>query len=459
MTKHFSNDFLWGNSVSSMQTEGAWNLDGKGLSVYDVKEATSNTSDWKVATDVYHRYEEDIRLMKEMGMNCYRFSISWSRIFPNGDGEVNEDGIAFYEKLIDTLRAYDIEPMICLYHFDMPLHLASEYQGFASRYVMDAFVNYGSLVIDRFKDRVKYWLTFNEQNVFGWSVDHGGCTLPVSEKLIYQVNHHVLMAHAKVVNYLRKVAPECQIGGMIATQLFYPASSQPEDEMAAKLVDESMNQFFLEVFTHGQYPTFMLNYFQQKDCYPQMHNSDLEELEESTCDFLAFSYYASGTISAEDIHEETPLYQYLDLGKRKNPYLTETEWGWQIDPVGFKYILIDMHNRYKLPIFPIENGIGVQETQPENDIIYDDYRIEYHRNHIKEMQKAIDFGVHCIGYLGWGLIDILSSKGEMKKRYGMVYVNRGEHELRDLRRIPKKSFYWMQQVTESNGSSIDNIDI
>lgn len=448
--------FLWGNSVSSMQTEGAWNEGGKGLSVYDVIKATDHTSDWKVATDTYHRYKVDIGLMKEMGFNCYRFSISWSRVFPSGDGKINEEGVRFYERMIDELLENGIEPMICLYHFDMPLNLAEKYNGFASRYVVDAFAAYGKAMIDRFKDKVTYWITFNEQNIFGSRVSIGGCTLPETEMLLYQINHHVFMAHAKVTNYLHEVAPNCQIGGMIAYRLNYPATTKPEDVLATKQVDDAHNQFYLDVFTNGKYPSFILTYFNNHNCMPEILETDDEELLRAKSDFLAFSYYASSMISAETLTEDTPLYQYDIAGKVDNPHLDATEWGWKIDPTGFRLILRDMYNRYQLPVFPIENGIGVKETLNVEGTVDDDYRIKYHRDHIIEMKKAIlDDGVDCMGYLGWGLIDILSSQGEMKKRYGMVYVNRGEHDLRDLKRIPKKSFYWMKRVTESNGEVLD----
>ena len=458
MVQKLRNDFLWGNSVSSMQTEGAWDQGGKGKSVYDIREATEFASDWKVATDSYNRYEEDFDWMNELGMNCYRFQISWSRVFPNGDGEINEEGVAFYERFIDALLERGIEPMICLYHFDMPLHLAENYNGFLSRDVVDAFVRYGKEMVDRFKGKVKYWITFNEQNIFGFSDAFrisGVMTGENTEKELYQLQHNTMMAHAEIANYIHETAPECEIGGMVAYSKVYPATPKPEDVFAAQKVDDFFNQFFLEAFTYGKYPAFMMTYLENHDLVPEMREDDLEVLAKLTSDWLSFSYYTSHVISAENITETTPIYRYLEVGKVSNSYLEATEWDWQIDPLGFRSILVDMHSRYHLPVFPIENGIGVIEELPEEGLIQDDYRISYHRDHFKAMKDAIFLdGVECIGYLGWGLIDILSSQGDMRKRYGVVYVNRENHDLKDLNRMPKKSFAWLQQVIKSNGENL-----
>lgn len=459
MGKKLRDDFLWGNSVSSMQTEGAWNEGGKGKSVYDIREASEFASDWKVATDSYHRYEEDFDWMNELGMNCYRFQISWSRVFPNGDGEINEEGVAFYERFIDALLERGIEPMICLYHFDMPLYLAETYNGFLSRDVVDAFVRYGKAMVDRFKGKVKYWITFNEQNIFGFSgafTIGGVMTGENTEKELYQLQHNTMMAHAEIANYIHETAPNSEIGGMVAYSKVYPATPKPEDVFAAQKLDDFFNQFFLEVFTYGKYPAFMTTYLENHGLTPDMREDDLEVLAKLTSDWLSFSYYASHVVSAENITETTPVYRYLEVGKIANEYLEATEWDWQIDPLGFRSILTDMYSRYHLPVFPIENGIGVIEELPEEGLVQDDYRISYHRDHFQAMKDAIFLdGVDCIGYLGWGLIDILSSQGDMRKRYGVVYVNRENHDLKDLKRIPKKSFAWLQKVIKSNGESLE----
>lgn len=462
MTHSLPEGFLWGNSVSSMQTEGAWNEGGKGKSVYDIREATEYASDWKVATDSYHRYEEDFDYMKEMGMNCYRFQISWSRVIPDGDGEVNEEGLAFYERFIDALLKRGIEPMICLYHFDMPLHLAETYDGFLSREVVDAFERYGKIIVDRFKEKVKYWITFNEQNIFGMKRAAfriaGVMNASYDEKKLYQIQHNTMVAHARIANYIHDTTDTCEIGGMITYNPWYPATSKPEDTLSATLMDDFWNQAFLYTFTHGEYPSYLTSYLEEHGWIPQMEDNDLKEIAQMKSDWLAFSYYASNVVDSTKIPAGTPISGY-GVGKIDNPHLDRTEWNWQIDPLAFRLMMRDMYARYRLPLFPIENGIGVIEELPESGLIEDDYRIDYHRQHIQAMKDAIiKDGVECFGYLGWGLIDILSSQGDMRKRYGMVYVNRENHDLKDLKRIPKKSFYWMKQVTASNGENLADID-
>lgn len=463
MTDSLPTGFLWGNSVSSMQTEGAWNEGGKGKSVYDIREATELASDWKVATDSYHRYEEDFDYMKQMGMNCYRFQISWSRIIPDGDGEINEEGLAFYDRFIDSLLERGIEPMICLYHFDMPLHLAEEYDGFLSRHVVDAFERYGKLLVDRYKDKVNYWITFNEQNLFGMERTAfriaGVLHTEYNEKNLYQIQHNTMVAHARIANYIHETAPKCEIGGMITYTPWYPASSKPEDALAAQLLNDFCNHFFLYTFTYGEYPAALTTYLKKHGWTPKMEENDLEELKSMTSDWIAFSYYASNVVDSDIIPEDAPVSSF-GQGKVDNPHLERTAWNWQIDPLAFRMMMREMYMRYQLPLFPIENGIGVIEELPENEYIEDDYRIDYHRQHIQAMKDAIvEDGVECLGYLGWGLIDILSSQGDMRKRYGMVYVNRENHDLKDLRRIPKKSFYWMKQVTATNGENLEDTHI
>jgi len=454
-------NFLWGNSVSSMQTEGAWDKGGKGLSVYDVREATEFSSDWKVATDSYNRYTEDFDLMKEMGMNCYRFQISWSRVNPQGNGDWNEEGIAFYDQFINELIARDIEPMICLYHFDMPLNLAQKYNGFLSREVVEAFNRYGEEMLKRFGHKVKYWITLNEQNLYSASnkaFKYAGY-LEGEQTLeeLYMISHNIMMAHTRFSNYLQANYPQCQVGGMLTYVEAYPLTSRPEDIFMARQVDEFFNHNLLEAFTNGRYSTEVLAFMKENNLDHVILEGDLEEMAQMRSDFLAFSYYASHAIDSTLVPDGTPVNDYWAVGFTKNPYVEATEgWGWQIDPLGFRNILTKLSNRYKLPLFPIENGIGVEEEWDGVNEIADDYRIAYHQAHIQAMKDAVAYdGVDVIGYLGWGLIDILSSQGDMRKRYGMVYVNRTNHDMRDLARVPKKSFYWMQQVTATNGDNLD----
>ncbi|OHY30495.1 6-phospho-beta-glucosidase [Streptococcus parauberis] len=449
--------FFWGNSVSSMQTEGGWNQGGKSLSVYDIREATDQLSDWHFANDNYNNYIEDFDYMKELGMNMYRFQISWSRVVKEGDGEFNEEGIAYYSQFIDDLLARGIEPMICLYHFDMPLHLAKDYNGFMSKYVKDAFIRYGKEMVDRFGDRVKYWITFNEQNIFhfreGFHIsgyDQGDESI----QDLYQIAHNVMICHAEIANYIHETT-DAKIGGMLAYSEVYPASPRPEDIKVAREWDEFVNQTLIECYVNGNYSRQHLAYAKANAIDLGIIDGEMESLAKLKSDFMSFSYYSSTTISAKNIPEGTPPNFYLDFGKEANPYLESTEWEWQIDPLGFRDVLNKLYQRYKVPVFPIENGIGVRETWDGENPIQDDYRIDYHKDHIKAMFDSMtEDGVEVIGYLGWGLIDILSSKGDMEKRYGLVYVNRSNHDLKDMKRVPKKSFDWFKNMIASNGSSV-----
>ncbi|AEF25153.1 glycoside hydrolase family 1 protein [Streptococcus parauberis] len=449
--------FFWGNSVSSMQTEGGWNQGGKSLSVYDIREATDQLSDWHFANDNYNNYIEDFDYMKELGMNMYRFQISWSRVVKEGDGEFNEEGIAYYSQFIDDLLARGIEPMICLYHFDMPLHLAKDYNGFMSKYVKDAFIRYGKEMVDRFGDRVKYWITFNEQNIFhfreGFHIsgyDQGDESI----QDLYQIAHNVMICHAEIANYIHETT-DAKIGGMLAYSEVYPASPRPEDIKVAREWDEFVNQTLIECYVNGNYSRQHLAYAKANAIDLGIIDGEMESLAKLKSDFMSFSYYSSTTISAKNIPEGTPPNFYLDFGKEANPYIESTEWEWQIDPLGFRDVLNKLYQRYKVPVFPIENGIGVRETWDGENPIQDDYRIDYHKDHIKAMFDSMtEDGVEVIGYLGWGLIDILSSKGDMEKRYGLVYVNRSNHDLKDMKRVPKKSFDWFKNMIASNGSSV-----
>lgn len=452
-------DFLWGNSVSSMQSEGAWAADGKGKSVYDIKPATKTTSDWNDGIDEYHRYAEDVALMQDMGMNCYRFQISWSRIFPNGDGQINLAGFDYYDHLIDALQAANIEPMICLYHFDMPLKLAQQHNGFVSRQVTDAFVNFAKVVIDRYGKQIKYWLSFNEQNgyLFEAGFENSGY-LAGNQTLeeLYTIANNTMVAHAQIANYLHANFPKDQIGGMLAYQEFYPATNHPEDVFAARKASEFINQNFVDAFVRGKYSNEVLCYLKNHDLLSTIQPGDLALIASHHNDFIALSYYYTVALDHTKLTDTTPPNFYMRDASVPNPYLESSEWGWQIDPLGFRNVLTKLSNETQLPIFPIENGIGVQEQiDANNPMIQDDYRIKYHQSHIQALCDAVNLdGANIIGYLCWGLIDIPSSKGDMRKRYGVVYVNRDNHDLKDLKRIPKASYYWLKQVIASNAENL-----
>lgn len=450
--------FYWGNSTSSMQTEGGWNENGKSPSVYDTRSATDTTSDWKVANDNFHSLTEDLDYMQELGMSMYRFQISWSRIIIDGDGKINPQGFEYYDNLVDELLKRNIEPMICLYHFDMPLHLAQEYNGFLSKKVTQAFINFGKIVIDHFKGKVKYWITFNEQNLYAQPGANqiAGVLDNHKESItdIYQISHNIMYAHAVLTKYIHE-SEAGQIGGMLAYAQAYPATSNPEDIFAVSQFKEFVNNNLLDAYVFGKYSDAFLKYISNNHLNVEMTEEELKAIAEQKNDFLSFSYYRTDTIDASRIPVGIAPNYYLEKGAVHNPYLRENEWHWTIDPLGFRLTLNELYQRYHLPVFPIENGIGLREEWDGVNPIQDDLRIKYHRNHILAMQAAInEDGVPIMGYLGWGLIDILSSSGNMDKRYGVVYVNRTNHDLRDMKRVPKKSFYWLKDVIQSNGKKL-----
>ena len=449
--------FFWGNSVSSMQTEGGWNEGGKSLSVYDIRKAGENTSDWHFANDNYHHYEEDMDRMKDLGMNMYRFQVSWSRVVKDGDGAFNEEGFAYYDKFIDALIARGITPMICLYHFDMPLHLAEEYKGFLSKKTVAAFIRYGKEVVRRFSPKVKYWITFNEQNLYSTDLAFtiaGAETSEKSEKDMAQITHNVMVCHAAIADYIHENT-DAKIGGMLAYSECYPLTCKPEDILAARTIDELYNYNLLDVFAYGRYSPMFEKYLENADFDIEITDEERKILSACTSDYLAFSYYQSTCADYAKIPSGTSPFLYGTYAMTKNPNLQASEWGWTIDPLGFRDVMNKIYSRYRIPVFPIENGIGVRETWDGKNMIEDDYRINYHRDHIKALKDTMNKdGVEVIGYLGWGLIDILSSQGDMEKRYGVVYVNRGNHDLRDMKRVPKKSYYWLKKVIASNGENL-----
>ena len=454
----FSKGFLWGGSVSSMQTEGAWNEDGKGLTVYDVQEKTKSGSDWKVAIDFYHRYKEDIALLAGMGFTAYRFSISWARIFPDGEGALNEKGLQFYERVIDELIRHHIEPIVCLYHFDMPLSLMKKYGGWYQRETLTAFQTYAEAVIRRFGTRVKYYIPFNEQNA---ALLVSQLQLPpdtpkkVKERHQATCMHHMFMASASVWHLARSFAPHAKVGGMVNYMPIYPSSPRPEDILAAQRADRSYNQQTLEVFTYGEYPRDLLYDWERTDTLPPIQPDDLNYLRQAKMDFLAHSYYQSMTIQAGEGGNGVEVLLKAFQNPKSNEYLKQTAWGWSIDPVGLRLTVKEIYNRYRLPVFTIECGIGVEETLNEAHTVEDDYRINYFREHLEQLKLAVEEdGVMLMGFLTWGPMDILSSQGEMKKRYGFIYVNRTDTDLGDLARYKKKSYEWFKNVIASNGECL-----
>lgn len=414
--------------------------------------------DWHVAIDEYHRYEEDLDLMKDMGMNMYRIHIAWSRVVPDGDGAFNEAGIAYYDRLINAMLARGIEPMINLYHFDMPLALAERENGFMSRHTVDAFVRFGEEMVRRFSDRVKYWITFNEHNLYFTDevfeisgYDHGERTLDD----MYRIFHHTMLAHARVANFVHANFPDVKIGGMLAHAAAYPATSKPNDVYATRKLNEFLNNNLYDAFVHGAYSREVMQYVANHDIQMDVLPEDAAVMAQMTADFLAFSYYRTDTLNADKIPAGTSPNRYLNYGGEQNRFLTANEWHWTIDPLGFRTLMSDVYSRYHVPVFPIENGIGLREMWDGEHEIADDTRIAYHRDHIQAMKDAMfEDGVDVLGYLGWGLIDIPSSHADMEKRYGFVFVNRTNHDLKDMKRVPKKSYHWFKKVMATNGDDL-----
>lgn len=459
MEQKMPDNFFWGNSTSSMQTEGGWNEGGKGLSVYDVRPATAESMDWHITIDNYHHFAEDFDLMKEMNMNMYRFQISWSRVCPDGDGDFNEEGIAFYSKMIDALLARGIEPMICLYHFDMPLALAEKYNGFISRHVKDAFVRYGKEMIRRFADRVKYWIVFNEHNLYfadGFEHYSGVLTKEQTVSDLYTVFHHTVLAHCELTAFIHGFDKTVKIGGMLAMTEIYPASPSPKDSLYLRKFDEFYNRNLCDVYAYGHYSPEVMTYIKNQEIDMGWQKSDEEILAKGVSDFISFSYYRSILLDAANLTENEVPNSYLTKGAKLNPQLPKNKWDWSVDPDGFRRTLTRLYNEFGLPVFPIENGIGQEEVWDGKNEIQDDLRIQYHHDHIQAMKDAMFIdGVKVMGYLGWGLIDIPSSSGNMNKRYGAVYVNRTNQDLLDLRRVPKKSFHWFKKVFANNGDKLE----
>jgi len=462
----FPENFLWGSSISAFQAEGAWDKDGKGLSVPDVISRKNNHlyADTSVASDFYHRYEDDIRLMAEAGLKSFRFSISWTRLYPQGDEALpNEKGLTFYNRLLDTLCRYGIEPIVTLYHFDLPWGLATRNNGWASRSCVDAFLKYARTCFETFGNRVRYWLTINEQNLlvrkdkmlFPCGEDGGS-----HERVRHQINHHMFLANALAIKLCRELLTQAKIGPTIAWLPSYPATAKPQDVLAAQYADNLYNYYMTDVYIKGDYPACYLKFLEEKGWLPEITDEDRTVLRNARPDFLAFNYYV--TFCAEmcpaDAHEDYTSILKLSVPGRfryvDNPFLTATEYGWQIDPMGFRKSLMDLYTRYGLPLMITENGIGTHDELTGDGHVHDTYRIEYLRGHLSEMKKAIAEGVEVISYNCWTFIDVVSSGNGFDKRYGLIYIDRTEQDPKALRRIRKDSFYFYQGVISANGANL-----
>lgn len=473
-------DFLWGGAVAAHQLEGAYNKGGKGISIADVmtggangvlREITDGIIPDKYypnheAVDFYGHYKEDIALFAEMGFKCFRTSIAWSRIFPMGDEELpNEEGLKFYDDMFDELHKYNIEPVITLSHFEMPYHLAKEYGGFMNRKVVDYFVHYALTVMERYKDKVKYWMTFNEINnqsnteadIFGWTCS--GVKFSEYEnpkQAMYQAVHHELIASALVVKRGHEINPNFQIGCMCSFVPFYPYSCDPNDVMTAALCMHE-RYYFSDVHVRGHYPAFAKKQWEREGIHINMQPEDEKILSEGKVDYLGFSYYMTNAVKADVSKNTASSMDGSSPNSVKNPYVKASDWGWQIDPVGLRYALVSLYERYEIPLFIVENGFGAIDVLEKDGSCNDDYRIAYLKAHIEEMEKAVELdGVELMGYTPWGCIDLVSfTTGELKKRYGFIYVDKNNDGTGTLKRSKKRSFDWYKQVIASNGENLN----
>lgn len=458
----FPSEFLWGGAIAANQVEGAFDHQGKGLSTADMlpkgilsphqprDQRQSTVKD--LAIDFYNRYPQDIALFNEMGFNCLRLSIAWTRIFPNGDElEPNEEGLAYYDRLFDELAKHNMTPFVTLSHYEMPYALVENYGGWGSRKVIDCFERYAKTVFTRYKDKVKLWLTFNEINMSLHAPFTGvGLKEDASEADIYQAIHHQLVANAKAVNLCHQIIPDAKIGNMLLGAINYPYTCNPDDVIAA-MHENNKWLFFGDVQTRGRYPGYMLRYFRENDIQLAMEEDDLDIIASASVDFISFSYYASGCASADPKQKEVGNI----VDSVPNPYLEKSQWGWLIDPKGLRVLLNFLHDRYQKPLFVVENGLGARDTIEADGSIQDDYRIAYLNDHLVQAHEAILDGVELMGFTSWGPIDLVAnSTAEFSKRYGFIYVDRHDDGSGTLERKRKKSFYWYQDVIASRGASL-----
>ena len=472
-------NFLWGGAVAANQCEGAWNVDGKGVSCADLCTGGSRTTSKRItraveegtfypsheAIDFYHHYKEDIALFAEMGFKCFRFSIAWTRIFPTGmEEEPNEAGLKFYDDVIEECLKHDIEPLVTISHYEMPFAMTEKYNGWASRECVELFVKYAKVLFKRYKGKVKYWLTFNEINAgtmpmggyLSLGILNEGTTDFMNQKdipaLRFQGIHHQFVASALAVMAGHEIDPDCQIGCMICHITTYPLTCNPNDILKAQKKNQIMNQFCGDVQVRGEYPHFMKRYFEENQITVNMEPGDAEILKQGCVDFYTFSYYMSNCESADKDKIRTGGNL---TGGAQNPYLESSDWGWQIDPKGLRYTLNELYGRYRIPLMVVENGLGAYDKIEEDGKIHDEYRIDYLKKHIEQLKEAVRDGVDLMGYTPWGCIDLVSaSTGEMAKRYGFIYVEKYDDGTGDLSRRKKDSFDWYKKVIESNGEEL-----
>lgn len=463
-------DFLWGGATAANQYEGAYDLDGKGLSIADVekgarhgvrREVHDSVREGEyypshVGVDFYHRYKEDIALFAEMGFRCFRLSINWPRIFPNGDEDTpNEAGLVFYDRVFDELRRYGIEPVVTLSHYETPLHLVRHYGSWRNRKLIDFFEHYCEVVFERYRDKVKYWMTFNEINETMNQKEpyhQAGILFEEGENradTVIQASHHMMLASARAVILGHRINPEFKIGCMLQYPMTYPATCSPADQLAKKLY--MMPDFYYgDVMCKGYYTNTCTAQIGRLGGHLVQEPGDDEILQKGKVDYIAFSYYFSSIARAAGDGR-------INVGE-KNPYLERTSWDWHIDPLGLRLSLNELYDRYQLPLFVVENGLGAEDTVEADGTIQDDYRIDFLSGHIRALLEAVEEDdIEVMGYTSWGCIDLVSvGTGEMKKRYGYIYVDKDDEGNGTLARYKKKSFDWYKEVIATNGRILQN---
>lgn len=487
MKKGFPEDFLWGGAISASQADGAFDQGGKGLDTQDLryfdaewtKEERAMQKNRRInhdkyvkalsdkehehypfrwGIDFYHKYKEDIELFEELGIKILRTSINWARIYPNGDDDTpNEEGIKWYIDLFTECQKRGIKVFATILHYNIPVHLLTEYGGWKNRKVIDFYVRYATTLFQRLGTLVDYWLPFNEFNAGRFNAYNGVCLIEDEEEnydtAIFQCLHHQFIANALTIKAAHEILPSAKVGGMIARFTTYPATCRPDDVMQMILDDQYSNWFYMDVMVRGEYPAYMERFFEKADIHIDMLPEDKKILKENTIDFTSFSYYFSQVSTTDQGWAKTSGNLIM---ANKNPYLKSSEWGWQMDPIGLRITLNQVYDRYQLPIFIAENGLGAKDVLETDGSIHDPYRIAYLRDHVIQMKEAMKDGVELIGYTMWGFIDIVSCGSmEMSKRYGVIYVDQDDRGHGSKRRYRKDSFYWYQKCIQSKGEVID----
>ena len=475
----FPSNFLWGASSSSAQIEGGYNEDGRGLSIWDVKELNSGTCSFHYASDFYHHYKEDIALMAEMGFKAYRMSISWSRILPSGEGEINQKGLDFYKNVFNECHKYGIEPIVTIFHFDLPLALQDKYGGWNDRRMIDAYVNYCRVLFENYKDDVKYWLTYNEQNmlIFFGAVDMiGGSKTMQSGNKLYNQAHIQLVAQAKAIHLCHEMCPDAKIGPAPNITTSYPKTCNPIDYLAAMNMDDLRNNFYLDALVFGRYPQSVLRYFEINNISIDVEDGDFECMSTCKPDFIGFNCYGNDTTEylkyykvdfSDMVHADNRDLSYLmklmdkpGVGRAsKNDYFFTGEDGHSFDTYCIRVTARRLTDRYHLPVIITENGYGRPDTLEEDGSIHDSYRIEHLRETIQQMKIGIEEGADIIGYCPWSAVDLVSTREGITKRYGFIYVDRDEDDEKaksaEMKRYRKDSFYWYKKVIETNGEILE----